>query len=84
LDKKTLAGGKGVQFNRYGSFTGSHLPSTRYVLVLVEVVDLAGRQMLPPYSYGIAPDSVDETHLTGFAFKPSHPGDWAPQARIFN
>jgi hypothetical protein len=38
--------------------------------------DLAGDTI--PYSCATAPDYVSKS-ITGFAFKPSHPGDMAPK-----
>ncbi len=41
--------------------------------------DLAGDKI--PYSCATAPDYAS-TSITGFAFKPSHPGDMAPILEI--
>jgi len=41
--------------------------------------DLAGDTI--PYSCATAPDYVSKS-ITGFAFKPSHPGDMAPKLEI--
>ena len=53
-----------------------HLLSARRVVKQIEAGDLAWNRV--PYSCGSAPDWWID-HVTGFAIKPSHPGDRAPQ-----